>query len=168
MGLAHSFLFICQKGSDALSKVVDLVRDLAESVVRELDLELFDVEYVKEGADWYLRVYIDKPQGVTLDDCEAVSQALSGELDRVDPIEGQYLLEISSPGLERPLRHEEDIKKSIGKLVQITTYAPIDGKKKFEGRLLAFENEELVLEEGKGQQTIAYGQVAKARLIAEF
>lgn len=151
------------------SKVIDLVRDLAQPIVSELGLELFDLEYVKEGADWYLRVFIDRPNDeVTLEDCEAVSQVLSKELDRVDPIAGQYLLEISSPGLERPLRHEEDVAKSIGKMIEVNTYAPVDGKKKFEGRLLSFENGELLLQLSRGQQAIAYAQVAKARLVAEI
>ena len=83
-----------KKGCEALakSKVTDVVRELAEPIVSELNLELFDVEFVKEGPDWYLRVYIDKPDGVTIEDCEAVSQRLSKELDRVDPIPDQYLL----------------------------------------------------------------------------
>jgi ribosome maturation factor RimP len=159
-----------KKGCEALakSKVTDVVRELAEPIVSELNLELFDVEFVKEGPDWYLRVYIDKPDGVTIEDCEAVSQRLSKELDRVDPIPDQYLLEVSSPGLERPLRHEEDVAKSIGKLIQVTTYAPIAGQKKFVGRLLSFENGELELEIGKKHQKIAYAEVAKARLVAEI
>ena len=99
---------------------------------------------------------------------EAVSQRLSKELDRVDPIPDQYLLEVSSPGLERPLRHEEDVAKSIGKLIQVTTYTPIAGQKKFIGRLLSFENGELELEIGKKHQKIAYAEVAKARLVAEI
>ncbi len=153
----------------AKSKLAELVRTLAEPIVSELGLELFDSEYVKEGADWYLRVYIDKPDaGVTIEDCEAVSQRLSQELDRVDPISDQYLLEVSSPGLERPLRSEQDIADNIGKLVQVATFAPVAGQKNFEGRLLAFENGELVLQIGKKQQKIAYAQVAKARLTAEI
>jgi ribosome maturation factor RimP len=169
-GSGPLFRFV-REGSEALSKakVVDLVRDLAQPIVAELGLELFDVEYVKEGTDWYLRVYIDRADHeVSIDDCEAVSRVLSQELDRVDPIPGQYLLEISSPGLERPLRHQTDVAESVGKLICLTTYAPVAGKKKFEGRLLSFENEELVLQVGQSKQAIPYSQVAKARLVAEI
>lgn len=151
-----------------MAKIVDLVQDLAQPLAEELGLELFFIEYVKEGAEWYLRVYIDKPEGVNIDDCENMSRRLSDELDRVDPIEGQYNLEVSSPGLERPLRHEDDLRQNIGNLIQITTFAPVAGKKKMEGRLEAFEDGVLVLAVGKEELRVAYSQVAKARLAIEF
>ena len=104
-----------------------------------MELELVDVEFVKEGRDWFLRVYIDTPEGnIDIDQCALVSEKLSEELDRTDPITQNYFLEVSSPGAERPLKKEEDFQKAIGQYVFIKTYEPIDGMKEFEGYLLAY------------------------------
>lgn len=149
-----------------------IVEQLAEPIVRELHLELVEVEYKKEGPNWYLRVFIDADKGVNLDDCEAVSEKLSEVLDDVDPIKEAYFLEVSSPGAERPLKKEEDVKKAVGKGVYVTTYEPIDGQKAFEGVLVSFEDATLVIE-GKNKTrtvtyTVPYAKVANARLSILF
>ena len=102
---------------------------LLEPVVSELGFELVDVEYVKEGGNWYLRAYIDKPGGITVDDCEMVSRRLSDILDEQDYIDEAYIMEISSPGLGRPLKKEKDFKRSLGEEVEIRTYRMIDRQK---------------------------------------
>ena len=100
-------------------------------IVEREGFELVDVEYVKEAGNWYLRGYIDKPGGITVNDCEAVSRAFSDKLDENDFIEDSYIMEISSPGLDRPLKKEKDFARSMGKLVEVRTYRPIDKQKEF-------------------------------------
>ena len=108
--------------------------------------ELVDVEYVKEGGSWYLRAYIDKPGGIAVDDCEVISRALSDLLDEHDFIEDSYILEVSSPGLTRQLKKENDFKRSIGKLVEIKTFAKVNGAKEFEGILKAYDADTVTIE----------------------
>ncbi|GGH82095.1 ribosome maturation factor RimP [Pullulanibacillus pueri] len=117
-------------------KIVETAKEIIEPILQELDLELFDLKYVKEGKTWFLRVFIDSPSGIDLDTCTRVSERLSEALDEKDFIDDAYYLEVSSPGAERPLRGLEDFKKAIGKDVRITTYEAIDGHKEFEGHLL--------------------------------
>ena len=107
-------------------------------IVESRGFELVDVEYVKEAGCWYLRGYIDKPGGITVNDCEDVSRAFSDILDEQDFIEDSYIMEISSPGLDRPLKKEKDFKRSLGKLVEIRTYRPIEKQKEFCGILKEF------------------------------
>lgn len=109
-------------------------------------VEIYDVEYLKEGSDYYLRCYIDKEGGVNINDCEAVSRALSDELDREDFIEEAYILEVSSPGLGRALKKDKHLEKSLLKDVDIRTYKPIDGRKEFTGKLKAFDKDTITLE----------------------
>jgi ribosome maturation factor RimP len=125
----------------ANNKVVNVVENLAKPIIEELGLELVDIEYVREGADWYLRIYIDKDGGVTLDDCESVSRPLSKKLDEVDPIPQAYLLEVSSPGVERPFKKDRDFEKAIGENVKIMFYKAINGKKTAEGILEKYDGE---------------------------
>ena len=106
-------------------KVTEVVEELVIPILEELHLELVEVEYVKEGKSWFLRVYIDKETGVDIEDCGKVSEKLSEKLDEVDPIPQNYFLEVSSPGAERPLKKEKDFQKAIGKNVYIKTYEPI-------------------------------------------
>ena len=109
--------------------------EILNPIMEELEFELVDVEYVKEGSMWYLRAYIDKPGGITVNDCEAVSRRLSDILDEKDFIEDSYVLEVSSPGLGRPLKKEKDYKRNLGKEVEIRTYRMVDKKKEFTGLL---------------------------------
>ena len=122
------------------NQIEQLVISLAQKVVASTDKEIVDVEYVKEGSQWVLRVYIDKPGGVDLDDCSEINDALNEVLDEVDPIPGSYTLEVSSPGLERPLKKEQDYVRFAGRLVNVRTYSPINSKKEFEGILLGLED----------------------------
>ncbi|MCR6111081.1 ribosome maturation factor RimP [Bacillus sp. A301a_S52] len=148
------------------------VEQLVQPVLEELSLELVDVEFQKEGKSWFLRVYIDGDGGVDLDDCTSVSERLSELLDEHDPIEQAYYLEVSSPGAERPLKKEKDMENAIGKNVFITTYAPINGEKAFEGKLAQFDGETLTIETKIKTRivpvNIPYNKVAKARLAVVF
>lgn len=120
----------------AKRKVEVIVEEIALPIVEKLGFELVDTEYVKEGASWFLRVYIDKSGGITLDDCSDVSNDLSKKLDETDPIPGSYYLEVSSPGLERPLKKDSDFKRYAGEPVEIKTFIAVDGQKEFEGTLM--------------------------------
>ncbi|HEY3316422.1 MAG TPA: ribosome maturation factor RimP, partial [Bacillota bacterium] len=112
------------------------IEGLAEVACRQVGLELADLEYVREGGRWYLRLYVDKPGGVTLDDCEAAHTAASETLDRSDPIGHAYTLEVASPGLERKLKREADFERFAGSRVEIRTHVAIDGSRRLHGRLV--------------------------------
>lgn len=153
-------------------KVTEVVSELAQPIIEQLGLELVDVEYVKEGKDWFLRVFIDSESGIDLEQCAAVSERLSDVLDEKDPIENLYFLDVSSPGAERPLKKEQDFIKAIGKQVFIKTYEPILDEKKFEGKLISYTSEEVQLEltikTRKKMITIPTPKIASARLAVTF
>lgn len=155
-----------------MSKVTEVVEGLAEPIFQELGLELVEIEFVKEGKSWFLRVYIDKDNGVDIEDCGLVSEKLSEKLDELDPIPHNYFLEVSSPGAERPLKKDKDFQKAIGKNVFIKTYEPIDGEKSFEGTLLEFDGQhvkiEMKIKTRKKTIEIPYEKVANARLAVTF
>lgn len=155
-----------------MSKVTEIVSQLASPIIEDLGLELVDIEYVKEGRDWFLRVFIDKEAGVDIEECGLVSERLSEKLDEADPIEHNYFLEVSSPGAERPLKKQADFEKAIGKNVYMKTYEPIEGEKTFEGILTAFDGENVTLEikvkTRKKTINIPYEKIAKARLAVTF
>lgn len=119
----------------AKKRVEDIVAKMAQPIVDALSFELLDVEFLKEGANWYLRVYIDKTGGILIDDCQAVSEQLGKKLDETDPIRQSYILEVSSPG-ERPLKKERDFERFRGETVEVKLYQPINGRKIYEGELL--------------------------------
>jgi ribosome maturation factor RimP len=154
------------------TKVTDIIAELATPILDGLNLELVDVEFKKEGPNWFLRVFIDSDTGVDLEDCGKVSEQLSEKLDEVDPIPQAYFLEVSSPGAERPLKKARDIEKAIGKNVFVTTYEPVDGEKAFEGMLEAFDGETITIEvkikTRKKSYDIPYDKVASARLAIIF
>ena len=134
---------ILKKGSLVCPEEKNMSRQtetLLEPIVTELGFELVDVEYVKEGGTWYLRAYIDKPGGIAVDDCEAVSRRFSDILDEKDYIADSYVFEVSSPGLGRPLKKEKDFKRSLGEEVEIRTYRAIDRQKEFVGLLKAYDD----------------------------
>lgn len=138
-------------------------------IIEELRFELVDVEYVKEGGTWYLRAYIDKPGGITVDDCEAVSRRLGELLDEKDYIEEAYVLEVSSPGLGRPLKKEKDFERSIGEEVEVRTYRPIGKQKEFIGVLKAYDKDHVTLQVGEDEEmTIARVDIALIRLAFDF
>lgn len=135
-------------------KIADTVRAIAEPVIETLNagIELIEVEYVKEGADWYLRLYIDKQGGVTLDDCQLVSEALNDLLDEADPIKGKYIFEVSSPGIDRPLKTDKDFERYRGEDMEIHLYAPVENSKIFTGKLKCRENGEIVILENGAER----------------
>jgi ribosome maturation factor RimP len=153
-------------------KVTDLAEELVTPILDEMGLDLADIEYVKEGKNWFLRVYIDQEGGVDIEDCGKVSERLSEKLDEIDPIQQAYFLEVSSPGAERPLKKDKDLQKAVGKNVFIKTYESIDGEKAFEGKLVEFDGKELQVQikvKTKTRNvTIPYDKVASARLAISF
>lgn len=135
--------------------------------------DLWDVSYVREGSELYLRVFIDKPGGITIDDCVDVSRKLSDRLDADDFIEDAYTLEVSSPGLGRKLVKEREFEKSIGCDVDIKFYRPVDGSKETSGKLMAFDRETVTIEEASGkappvQRTLARSDIATVKLSVDF
>lgn len=114
---------------------------LLQPILSEKQFELVDVEYVKEAGEWYLRAYIDKPGGITIDDCEEVSRALSDLLDAADFISDAYILEVSSPGLTRPLKKDKDYDRNIGKLIELRLYQPVDRKKEMTATLVSYDKD---------------------------
>ncbi len=129
------------KKADIEARTTELVTPIIEAN----NLELVDVEYVKEGADYYLRIFADKEGGIMIDDCEVVSRAMSDILDVEDYIDDAYILEVSSPGLTRPLKKEKDFARSIGKLVEIKTFAKVEDAKEFEGELTAYTEDTVTI-----------------------
>lgn len=143
--------------------------ELLDPIVSELGFELVDVEYVKEAGTWYLRAYIDKPGGITVDDCEAVSRRFSDVLDEKDYISDSYVFEVSSPGLGRPLKKEKDFKRSIGEEVEIRTYRAIDRQKEFTGILKEFDEDTVTIEYEDGtEQVFERSEIALIRLALDF
>ena len=143
--------------------------ELLLPIIEKNQFELGDVEYVKEGSNWYLRAYIDKPGGITVDDCEVVSRALSELLDQNDFIEDSYILEVSSPGLGRPLKKEKDFQRSLGEEVEIRTYRAINRQKEFVGVLKGYDKESVTIEyEDETEQTFLKSDIALIRLAFDF
>jgi len=149
-------------------KVEDTVREMVEPVVASLDMEAVDVEYVKEGGAWFIRVFIDKPGGITHDDCQAVSERLSELLDEKDPVPHAYILEVSSPGIERPLKRPEDFVRFKGHKVRASTFSPVNGSKEFIGLLEGLEDGKISIDIHGKQVSLPVEAVARVRLEAEF
>ena len=151
-----------------MAKVTDAVAQLALPFVQAAGCSLWDVEYVKEAGSWFLRVYIDKEGGVSINDCEEVSRPLSDALDEVDPIEGSYVLEVSSAGADRVLKKPEHFQQFLGAEVEVRLYRPRQGKKDFVGDLAAWEDGNVTLT--VAGQTVAFEkkEVAQVRLYPRF
>lgn len=138
---------------------------LIQPLIDANNFELVDVEFVKEGSDWYLRVYIDKDGGITVDDCELISSAFNEILDREDYISEQYIFEVSSPGLMRPLKKEKDYKRSVGKLIDIKLYKPVDKCKEFTGVLDSYDKDTVTIKmDDDTQKTFDRSNLAMIRL----
>ena len=150
-------------------KITDQVWEFAEPLVKACGCSLWDVEYVKEGGDWFLRLYIDKEGGFTVDDCEMVSRHLSDWLDKEDFIDDSYILEVSSPGLGRPLKKEKDFARSIGKEVDIRLYRARDKQKDFTGILTEYDKDSVTIEtEDETRLTFERADIALIRLAFDF
>lgn len=144
--------------------VENAVWRIAEELLEGSGVELVDVEYVKEK-DWYLRVFIDKPEGIGIEDCQALSEKLETRLDEQDVVPEAYMLEVSSPGLDRVLKKPRDFEREQGKAVEVSLYEPIDGEKRIVGTLESFDGEALILE---GRSPIPKGKIAQVRLYIEI
>lgn len=155
-----------KKKGNIASRVYELVKD----AVNECGCQLWDVEFVKEGSDHNLVIYIDKPEGVSLDDCQMVNDAVEPIIDEADPIEGSYYLEISSPGLERELKTKEHIRAFVGSQVLVKLYAPKDNKKTFDGVISHFdeENNVLVLDVSGNNVSFELKECASIKTVYQF
>lgn len=149
-------------------KPEQVVEGLVLPILSNHGFELVDIEYKKEGSHWYLRVFIDKSGGITLDDCQVVSEALSGLLDETDPIPHSYFLEVSSPGLDRVLKKDQDFERYAGQKVDISLYKPIQGKKKHSGELIGIVGEEIHIRDKNGTMAFRRTDVSQVRLAVEF
>lgn len=150
-------------------RVRDLVWSLAEDAAKTAGVSVWDVEFQKEGGEYYLRVYIDcAPDGVTAEDCEAVANLLNPMLDEADPIDHSYIFEVCSPGIERRLRLPAHYEACIGETVRVKCYQAQDGKKQFVGRLDAYENGKVVVVDEQGAHTIEQDNVALCRIAFDF
>ncbi|OJG38052.1 ribosome maturation factor rimP [Enterococcus dispar] len=157
-----------------LSTVVETVTGLVTPILDEQNFELVEVEFVKEGKNWFLRVFIDKEGGIDIEECAYVSEKLSEKLDSMDPdpIPQAYFLEVSSPGAERPLKKEADYKKALGEYINISLYQAVDGQKQYEGFLVSLNETELVLKirikTREKELSFDRKNIAKARLAIQF
>ena len=151
-----------------MAKVTDTVAQLALPFVQEAGCSLWDVEYVKEAGSWFLRIYIDKEEGVSIEDCEAVSRPLSDALDEADPIEGSYVLEVSSAGADRVLKKEEHFRQFVGAEVEVRLYRPREGKKEFVGDLVSWEDGSVTVTMAGEQVLFEKKEVAQVRLYPRF
>ena len=152
----------------AKRKVEDIVFDLAKPITDRYNFEIVEVEFKKEGADWYLRLYLDKEGGITVTDCQSVSEEMSVLLDETDPIEQSYIFEVSSPGIDRPLKTDRDYEKNNGKLIEIKLFSPLNGKKAFEGILKGHTAEEVEIEAGGEVIYINKVSIALIRPVIKF
>lgn len=150
------------------NSVEQRIMAIVEPIITAKGLELVDVEYIKEGAHWYLRLYIDKDGGVDLDDCADISRAASEILDKEDPISQAYFLEVSSPGLERPLKKDEDFEKFKGSMVTVHTSESFRGFTEFTGHLVGLVGQEVILEYEEEKIQIPQKLIAAAHLFIEF
>ncbi len=146
-----------------MKEVEKTVWNLALPVVERRNLELWDVEYITEGGQRYLRLYLDRPGGVDLDLCEAVSREMDPILDEADPIPDSYIFEVCSAGCERTLKRPSDFERFLGSLVEVHLYRAVDGAKQWVGKLLAYEGGDVTIDSG-GEKTFAASQIAKVRL----
>ncbi|PZL75181.1 ribosome maturation factor RimP [Enterococcus plantarum] len=157
-----------------MSSVVETVTELVTPILEKQNFELVEVEFVKEGRDWFLRVFIDKEGGIDILDCALVSEQLDEKLDAMDPdpIPQAYFLEVSSPGAERPLKKESDYEKAVGEYIHVSLYQTIDGEKQFEGILKTIDKDQLILtvkiKTRVKDYTFERKNIAKARLAIQF
>ena len=151
-----------------MNRIEKTVWDLALPVVEQTNLELWDVEYVTEGGQRYLRLYLDGPEGVTLDDCEAVSRAMDPILDEADPVPDSYIFEVSSAGCERALKRPGDFERFLGSNVEVRLYSAVDGAKVWVGELLGHDDGDVTIQAGGVERRFTKKQIAGVRLRMEF
>ena len=152
-------------GKDTISQ---LVREIIRPAVNDQGLDLVDVEFKKESKNWYLRIYIDKRQGVTVDDCQKISHQIEDLIEIESIVSQQYILEVSSPGLDRPLKSERDFLRNENRRVKVTTFSPVQSRKNFSGTIKAIRDKSLVLDEKGIDLEIPLEKIAKAKLVIHF
>lgn len=153
----------------SIKEIIKVIKGQCDEIANGLNYELVDVEYLKEFGSYYLRVYIDKPGGVNLDDCQAMSELVSEKLDEKDLISTAYYLEVSSPGLDRPLKTDKDLKRNIGKDIEISLYTAFNNKKKYEGELKEFNESSITITDNKdNEMSIPRESVSLIKLVLKF
>lgn len=150
------------------TQIISIVEQMLLPFFEKNGFELVDMEYVKEGSNWFLRIFVDKEGGIDIDDCGRISEYLSEKLDENDPIPDAYFLEVSSPGAERPLKKPQDFQSAVGKHVFVTTHEAVDGLQEFEGKLMFYDENQLVIQIGKKKHFVPNAKVASARLAVVF
>lgn len=154
------------------SNVIKVTEELVVPILDSMNLELVDIEFEKEGKNWFLRVFVDKEGGVDIEECGQVSEQLSERLDKEDPVTFPYFLEVSSPGAERPLKNQKAFQQHVGNNVYVKLYEPLEDEKEYEGKLISLEDGIVILEvkvkTRKKQIEIPYDKIAKARLAVTF
>ncbi len=149
--------------------IIGSVRKIAENLISGQEYELVDVEFEKEGPSYFLKVFVDKPGGITIDDCQDISKAINTELDKVDPIKVPYYLEVSSPGLDRPLKNDNDLKRNLGKDIEIKLYEAFEGSKLIQGTLVDFDENQINISlEDEKRVNISRSIIALIRLAVKF
>lgn len=151
-----------------MSSIAQRLTDLLTPVAASLDCELWGIEYLPQGRHAMLRVYIEKPDGVSVDDCERVSRQVSAVLDVEDPIKGEYTLEVSSPGMDRPLFTLDHYRRHLGEKVALRLRLPFEGRRKFSGTLTAVEDDEVILAQGEDEYLLPFELIDKANIVPEF
>lgn len=151
-----------------MQKVCEIVWKLAEPIAESAGVMIWDVEFVKEGGQHYLRIFLDKEGGVTIDDCEKVSRGMDPILDREDPVPQSYIFEVCSAGAERTLKRHSDFEKFMGHLIEVRTFAPRDGQKEFIGTLCEYENGDVTIAIGDKKEKFTKKEIALARLRIDF
>ncbi len=169
-GLIARFFFTGRIGfmSSRVLSIAEQVADLVEPALEDMDFELVDVEYLSRHGKWVLRLYIDKEGGVTLDDCARVSREFGDLIDVKDIVIHKYVLEVSSPGLDRPLKKEKDLEHAIGKKIKVKTVDPVKGRRNYTGYLKNFQKGILYMELENGPVHLPWKEVEKANLVYEF
>ncbi|NLW01536.1 MAG: ribosome maturation factor RimP [Clostridiales bacterium] len=150
------------------SRIEKAVQALAEPIAEELNYELVDLEFKKESGSWYLRFYIDKPGGITLDDCQIFSECISDKLDETDPIPHRYYLEVSSPGLDRPLKRDKDFVRFKGRKVHVKLYKAVNGMKNYYGELIGLEEGKVVIRDKDQIHAFPRQDIAVVRLVIDI
>lgn len=151
-----------------MASIEERVESLLESTINDLGYELYDVEYAKEGKDYFLRIFIDKESGIDLNDCEKVNDGINDLLDKADYIKEQYFLEVSSPGIERILRKDKHLEANIGILIEVKLFKAIENKKVIQGILKEFNKEMIVLETEEGNIEISRKDISVIKIVYEW
>ena len=156
------------RASDMTDLVIKEVTHLIEPVIDDMQFELVDIQYLSEHSRWVLKIYVDKEDGITLDDCARASREIGDLLDVKDIIQNEYVLEVSSPGLNRPLKREKEFKRAVGKKVKVKMITPVKGRRNFTGYLRSFQDGILYIEVDDNLIPLAWKEVGKANLVYEF